>query len=146
VGVPHLGDSVVDVDQGDRGHADEAGRMLLERQGPIVQSATALFHDPRGTDVERPDAERGVHDFAPDAVVVEVLDPCIRVVAADDAVDEVLLLGVRRTGVYPESLLRLVALREVASKLLAVDGDRLEVTARVLHARRQAVLDVIRQR
>src|ERR1700722_263674 len=120
--------------------------MVLELERPVVQSTAAFFDDARGADIEGPDAERGVHDLPPDAFVVEVFDSRHRIVAADDAVDEVLLLGVGRAGVYAKALLRLVPLRELAPELLAVDVDRLEVATRVLDATRQAVLDVVGQR
>src|SRR5271157_6124077 len=105
--------------------------MVLELEGPVVLGPTPFPDDPRCPDVEGPDPQGGVHDLTPDALVVEVLDARHGVVAADDAVDEVLLLGAGGTGVDAEPRFRLGTLRQVPLELLAVDVDGLEVAAGV---------------
>jgi hypothetical protein len=56
-GAPHLGHGVADLEKGDRGGAHIPRRVLLERQGPVVERLHTLTHDDRGTDVEGPDAQ-----------------------------------------------------------------------------------------
>src|SRR6202034_4816032 len=114
--------------------------MALELESPVVQDSAALLDDPWRTDVEGPDPEGGVHHLGPDPFIVEVLDAGLRVVAPEDAGDEVLLLGVDGAGVDAETLLRRAPFGEVAPELLAIDVDGLEVAARILHAAWQALL------